>query len=375
MLNFLNNEKYLAKNIINEINLSFNLFTKNGFSNFYNIYLPKNNYNFFKYIFGLIYLLYRPKCTEKYIFLEFRNYLYATKLEINNVLFISSFSSNFKKKKIFLYTGLITAISYSIRYNITLPLCIYIRLYKKIFNTNEKYFFLHEDTLPIGIFLTSFAKYYNHKSICIEHGHPLSNFDIIDGRRSSINLLMTNARKKLLPQNSIIIEIGLPYEIVTNKILSKPSEVIFIGTGWVQNVDLYKKSLQIFKSLLNLIITKSDYRIFYRPHPMENKFKNLYDIFDVNQVEKIQLLSTSPKLFIGFSSTLLFEASYFGHPIIELVDIDLINNRLIGITPNNIYDLKCDTNFNDVVNNLMNNNYNLLNNNKLDNFLNKIKDI
>lgn len=205
------------------------------------------------------------------------------------------------------------------------------------------YLVLAHDTSPISLLLTMIsAECSNMRSVCIQHGlfNAGSDHDDIEGRNSDFNLVYHGSQKaemlRRLPGACVEV-MGFPAEIPVAKLdAATGPDVILVGTGFTDQSLLLEKSLAIFRKVAELL-REAVGRIEYRPHPSEQLASHLGSLeFSVNVEPKEVILSGARKLFIGFNSTLLYEASLSGHLVVVLDDEQLPGYRIqpIGVTVN-----------------------------------------
>jgi hypothetical protein len=223
--------------------------------------------------------------------------------------------------KYYWYSGIHSAIKIS--YNNT---SIFLKLYNILLKfklRNLKYIFLQEDTLPLGIYFTEFCENNNKITICIQHAaHTIVPFLPIDGYNSKYNLLLDNDQKIFYSgTKSHLINLGLTYDV--EKIYTKSNIIILVGTGYY-GLDpiFYLRSLVVF-TLIKNTFSNLGYDVFYRPHPNEIlniDYKSHFKQNEINQTPLKILLSDSRKIFFGYNSSLLYEASKLGHVVINILD-------------------------------------------------------
>jgi hypothetical protein len=191
------------------------------------------------------------------------------------------------------------------------------------------YLIVPNDTSPHSLLLAKIAnRCSNVRVVCIQHGLFNSGYDLddIEGRNSDINLVYSDAQRdemlRRLP-GAIVEVMGYPAEF---RPLAYPApetpHVLLVGTGAVEHWSVYKKSLDIFKSI-ERILSEAKAKIEYRPHPVEKPTTLASHEFSLNMESKDRLLSGERKVFIGFTSTLLYEAHLSGHMVVILDDPDL----------------------------------------------------
>jgi hypothetical protein len=195
---------------------------------------------------------------------------------------------------------------------------------KKLLNKNC-IFFLREDTQPLGAFFSVLSKSLKFsKTICIQHGFFPRNYDQIpDGLNCDYNFLWNKSQQKLKAlklKNTFVV--GVPY--TTRIILKKKIPVIFVGNGeYLNNYKLYKKSLEIFFEIKNILKKEFNISSIYRPHPAEYEEKNNITLIKkmfkkIDNLSKLKRLNNSRSIFIGSISSLLYEAGAAGHHIVYL---------------------------------------------------------
>lgn len=194
---------------------------------------------------------------------------------------------------------------------------------------NKKFVLLYEDTQPIGCFFAALTKLSslnsNCKTICIQHGYfpSFEGFSTIDGSFSEFNFVWdVNSIIKIGCDPLKAFEIGPQFQLKpANRKLNK---VVFVGPG--SNHDgtgEYNSTLQCYHKIISLINFQIRSKAAYRPHPCEladkllsNKLQRLFD--NVEYVSKREILTEDRHVFVGTSSSLLFEADYCGHIVIIL---------------------------------------------------------
>ncbi len=303
--------------------------SRNEINQFFNINLFDN----LKAFFGLLNLFFINFYNKEFIFITTRNKSIIQCLDKNNILV---FGTNFDKKycnksgiKFYWHSGIHSAIKLFYNRNSTFFLNIYTTLLNKKLK-NLKYLILYEDTLPLGIYFTEFCRDKNKISICIQHAaHTILPFLPVDGFSSKYNLVYDKDQKTFYKDsNSVLIILGLTYDF--NKIIEKSKTIILVGTGYY-GLDpvFYKRSLKIFSLIKNTLLTDG-FNVLYRPHPNENYNIEIQNYFKNNEIDQSSaaiLLSKTRKIFIGYNSSLLYEASKIGHIVINIFD-EIIPNLI-----------------------------------------------
>ena len=102
--------------------------------------------------------------------------------------------------------------------------------------------------------------------------------------------------------------------------------IIFVGVGdsgrLHDGMDWLDRSREIYTKLAKELMIRKNVRIYYRPHPSEkipaSKFfkENLSVLLENSS--KTKLLNAGRSIFVGFGSTLLFEAGVAGHIVVDI---------------------------------------------------------
>ena len=136
-----------------------------------------------------------------------------------------------------------------------------------------------------------------------------------DGHYCKYNFVWSSRQIKLfrnLKYDPFVL--GLPYNIRIPKKVS--NKIILIGHG-EEKSNTYEKTLHHFKLIYSLI-DKDLFDVEYRPHTYEStKIPKKY-FSKINNENKLNLLQDSKKIYIGFVSSLLYEASMHDNYVIGL---------------------------------------------------------
>jgi len=295
------------------------------------------NANYFTYIkayIGIIYLyMLRIGNRRKYAFETFRNKTIIECLKPEEVLILGGradyYACRANNYQFVWIGGVVAAIIVATRDGHILPLKLQISLARKRFEASKRYFLLYEDQLPVGIFFAIFANEYSHISICIAHGVPSTEELILDGFLCKYHLLYQLDHKDDLRPDSIYFELGPPFDIEWGDDVS--STIILVGTGLQALMPtFYRKSLDCYRQIRN-ILEDLGWNVVYRPHPSERAHNFASHFSAVDTSSKVSCLSGSKKLFIGYQSTLIYEAKAFGHTVVTLGDPDV--GKLKRFTP------------------------------------------
>lgn len=193
------------------------------------------------------------------------------------------------------------------------------------------YLVVANDTMPMSLLLAKIADHCkNMKVVCVQHGllsaGPGYDYDDVEGRNSAINLVYSEAQRIEMERRipgALVEVMGYPgdFSLRADAPPSAPV-VILVGTGTFEDLANYKASLDIFSRVRD-VLEGAGLLVLYRPHPSENKLTLAGDRFRLDRHEKSELLAGARKVFIGFGSTLLYEADLAGHQVIVLNDVAL----------------------------------------------------
>lgn len=202
----------------------------------------------------------------------------------------------------------------------------------KLFSSQQEicYLILTSDTKPADIFFSSLAYNFNgiFRVLCVQHG-IFSDIEpdlyLAEGARTPFNILHNESQKEIASKhikNSELLVMGVPWNIPC-VMPECDREVILVGDGWGEyNYEYYLTTLDVFLTLSKLL-TANKIGHVYRPH-LEEKNVLPHGIFEsIDNRPKEDLLSGTPKIFVGMVSTLLFEAFMGGH-VVYAIDFNHI---------------------------------------------------
>ncbi len=185
---------------------------------------------------------------------------------------------------------------------------------------------LSSDTKPLDI-LFRWVAGLNTKTchtVFIQHGVVFDGVPdeyLMEGTYSQYFLAMSASQvdfaRKLLGEDVKLLECGPPWNL-QHVDESGETEVILVSNGgWDADDADARTALEILHTFSSILKDKGVHHV-YRPHPAERSAEEdgLFDIVDTGPKER--LLSGKPKIFVGFSSTLLFEAYLAGHTIVGI---------------------------------------------------------
>ena len=290
--------------------------------------------------------LFNPgKTKKKYIVLGLREESFLTSLPRKNTLLIArNFKEAFfaiKKRYSFRYLGL--AEYYCIRAYFENKPSLLQGIVKEIAglltsSKNSRFIFYFNDVSPLEIiFRVISSEKKGLLTVCVQHGVLLeaSKEYILEGQLSDYFLAngheQAEIAPKLLGEKVKIVNLGPAYELPLIK-EKAPLEVILVSNGG-EDVDL--KRSQLTNLILNKLSKKLEQNLInysIKLHPSE-VIRSLDAKEKIFLGTKNDVLSNNPKIFIGFVSSLLYEAHSIGHTSIEIKIRDesaKLNNQLLN---------------------------------------------
>lgn len=278
----------------------------------------------------------RPIRGKKYLFLSARHGHLVSSFRRDEAAIIggpSDFSLARKTKLPFRFTGDLLAASSSMLFGMQfVPTRWIVRRWLGFFARQQDpcYLVVPSDTLPIALLLVKIAEQCpNVTVVCVQHGLFNSGFDAddIEGRNSAINLVYCDAQRREMERrlHGALVEVmGFPAEFRREPAQAQQVQTaILVGNGTLDSTtSRYRRSLQIFDSV-QATLERAGLSVEYRPHPSEHGIPAAQIAFRMNRQSKDELLVGDRKAFIGFTSTLLYEAHLAGHVAVVLHDAAL----------------------------------------------------
>lgn len=192
----------------------------------------------------------------------------------------------------------------------------------KLFSLQQAicYLILTSDSKPDDLFFSSLACHFNgmFRVLYVQHGVILNFIDdeflVFQGERTLFNLLYDESQREIALKyikNSELLVMGPPWNLPC--VMPQGNrEVILVGT------DEGSPFYDIFQELSKLL-KAANVNHTYRPHPADNNTLPDELLHCIDARTKEDLLSGKPKIFVGFVSTLLFEAYICGHTVYSIV--------------------------------------------------------
>jgi hypothetical protein len=189
---------------------------------------------------------------------------------------------------------------------------------------NSSTIFLWEDNLKTGLSLSYLFK--NDKNvnvITIQHGmYSSQELNHPPGHNSNYNFLLKDGQQRWIKgcDNKTSCVMGLTYDINSNKKVFG-NMIYLVGPGTVigkKGTDIeYLSKLLLFSKIFDFM-KGSKYNIFYRPHHTEDINFCKYIFANIDTTPKKDLFSRELSIYIGFDSTLLYEAKFFNNLAISI---------------------------------------------------------
>lgn len=282
-------------------------------------------------IFAFVPGIGRPIQGKKYLFLSARHAHLVTSFHRDEAAIIGGpgdFALARRARLPFRFTGDLLAASSSMLFGMQfVPTRWIVRRWLRFFarQNDPCYLVVPSDTLPIALLLVKIAEQCpNVTVVCVQHGLFNSGFDAddIEGRNSAINLVYCDAQRREMERRlpgALVEVMGFPAEFRREPGQTQPVRTaILVGNGTLDPAN-YRRSLQIFDRVRSML-EAAGISVEYRPHPSEYRVPAAQIPFRMNRQSKDGLLGGERKAFIGFTSTLLYEAHLAGHVAVVVHD-------------------------------------------------------
>lgn len=193
------------------------------------------------------------------------------------------------------------------------------------------YLFLWEDHRSIGLLMSlALGNVRGINVVSIAHGYEYAlknKTKFIDGSNCKFNFVYDKKQVDLIGtilNKKTVYELGLPYEVKPiNNI--KPKVVLVEHTGSAAGAE-YIISVYHFIEIYR-ILTEGGLNVIYRARPRAD-YSDIPALFsEVYGGDKLDLFAEGRMIFIGFSSTLLYEAKVHGNIVIGLDTSELFDQR------------------------------------------------
>lgn len=185
------------------------------------------------------------------------------------------------------------------------------------------------DTMPMALLLTFIARRCpNIRIVCVQHGLLSAGrvymFDDVEGRNSHVNLVYSTTQRAEMERRlpgRIVEVMGLPAEVGRPGLGEETADdLLLVGTGTFEDTASLSRALDVFAEVIALS-GRTRRSVEYRPHPSEETTAMYRRLpVAINRQRKDELLSGKRRVFVGFASTLLYEAHLAGHAVVLLDD-------------------------------------------------------
>ena len=203
------------------------------------------------------------------------------------------------------------------------------------------------DTKPFERLLIQTCRNSQLKTITIQHGiwqGESNNKYVYDGWYTDIIAVYDEYHKSILIKKGMSLKkiqvIGFPKSYVKHNLSDRKKVVCFLGSGLSKT---YKKTLvwDINQEIINALNSLS-YKVFYKPHPSEIKYRLLEIDSNLVELYKRDLSQAIDEFdcFIGLQTTALLEVNLAGKIGIQVYDpkISGLNLEMAGYS----YSIKID---------------------------------
>jgi hypothetical protein len=199
---------------------------------------------------------------------------------------------------------------------------------------NQKYIFF-EDITPVPLFLSYITtKYKNKNTFVLQHGLHYSRFSkkmAIEGYLSKNVFLFDIKTLRRVKRHFTSIGLkkkyflGPPISLYKGRFAtpqkSSTYKILLVGPGEPLASD-YMKMICVFKYVHDALIDMG-FEVLYRPHSSEKNLVFLQKFFPKFELTNKKNLFMENYIFVGFNSTLLYEAELSGFWQFRLIDFDL----------------------------------------------------
>ena len=285
-------------------------------------------FDFFLNLYIIFQQVFSKNKNRKYVFVNSRYENIILSLNKNDILILAGFKDIpfcLKNGIKFIWVGFIVkAFNIYYYYDKREP---YIKALNIVGNMSKNQFnsstiFLWEDNLKTGLSLSYLFK--NDKNvnvITIQHG-MYSNNGIIDppGHNSNYNFLLKDGQQRWIKgcDNKTSCVMGLAYDINSNRKVFGDM-IYLIGPGISGKGDTeYLYKLLLFSKIVDFM-KGSKYNISYRPHHTEDISFCKHIFTNIDTTPKKDLFSKELSVYIGFDSTLLYEATFFNNLAVSII--------------------------------------------------------
>lgn len=205
-----------------------------------------------------------------------------------------------------------------------------VSFFQKFFTSSvdaQRYLFLWESTQPIGLTLSlALRNITGINVVCIAHGYHCAFAEkrpVLDGAICNFNFVYDAAQAKFFNKSTTFI-LGLPYEVKPANTL-KPKVVLVEHTGVAAGAEYIISVFNFIK--IYRILKAAGFDVTYRIRPGSDERYARSMFSSVCGGDKFDLFAEGRMIFIGFNSTLLYEAKVLGNIVVGLDTSELFDQR------------------------------------------------
>jgi hypothetical protein len=225
--------------------------------------------------------------------------------------------------RLFWTGGIISAVILAANSGTFVPLCWQLRLMRWRMGKQRRSVFVPSDALPTGNFFVALANASGHTSVCLQHGIFTPGVaKIVEGQLCRVNVLYDRSQEAIIGHpDSLYLELGPPVDATVHGALTRTA--VLVGTGLnFGDMNMYRETLQRLQRIAARL-EETGWAVSYRPHPAEDVVECARYFSKLDMTAKSMCLSTPRKVFVGYCSTLLWEAHAFGHRVVSLKHRDV----------------------------------------------------
>lgn len=182
--------------------------------------------------------------------------------------------------------------------------------------------YLSDDTSPFGTFMAHLARALPNeaRSVCVAHGY-FCRLDVplrYEGALCDHNFVWDERQVELLSATHAGLQvIGPPLDA-----RARPAAIdtlVLVGVGHPSAEEaVFERSMRCYAEIAEIAARRHGLRVLYRPHPSERADPALMDSLrarfgGTDDLSSIERLNSPRSVFVGFASSLLFEAAIAGH--------------------------------------------------------------
>jgi hypothetical protein len=185
--------------------------------------------------------------------------------------------------------------------------------------------YLSEDTQEFGTFMAHLVRRLPNdaRTVCIAHGY-YSRLDVplrYEGAQCDYNFVWDEHQTALMSATHAGLQvIGPPHDARARP--AALETVVLVGVGHPSADEaVFARSMACYAEIAETAARRHGLRVVYRPHPSERADTELMGLLrarfgEPDDLPPAERLGGPRSVFVGFVSSLLYEASVAGHPIV-----------------------------------------------------------